>query len=105
MTGKQTTAQMYGLAKDATHPHSRLTMEEADLLKERFQAITDKRKIQEDIAKKRRDIEEEKLKLQYLKACRTSTGAHSVGCRVISRGPPFTDVLPLIPEHLPVVGQ
>ncbi|XP_036378571.1 palmdelphin isoform X1 [Megalops cyprinoides] len=42
-------------------------MEEADLLKERLQAITDKRKIQEDIAIKRREIEEEKLKLQYLK--------------------------------------
>ncbi|KAJ8332282.1 hypothetical protein SKAU_G00427650 [Synaphobranchus kaupii] len=38
-------------------------------------------------------------------ACRTSTGSHSVGCRVISRGPPFTDVSPLIPEHLPVAGQ
>uniref|UniRef100_A0A096MBE5 Palmdelphin-like n=1 Tax=Poecilia formosa TaxID=48698 RepID=A0A096MBE5_POEFO len=43
------------------------TMEEADLLKERLQAITDKRRIQEDIAKKRRQIEEEKLKLQYIK--------------------------------------
>ncbi|KAG5268219.1 hypothetical protein AALO_G00209600 [Alosa alosa] len=42
-------------------------MEEADLLKERLQAITDKRRVQEDIAKKRRQIEEEKLKLQYLK--------------------------------------
>ncbi|XP_062297933.1 palmdelphin [Scomber scombrus] len=42
-------------------------MEEADLLKERLQAITDKRRIQEDIAKKRREIEEEKLKLQYIK--------------------------------------
>ncbi|XP_053716540.1 uncharacterized protein palmdb isoform X2 [Synchiropus splendidus] len=42
-------------------------MEEADLLKERLQAITDKRKIREDIAKKRREIEEEKLKLQYIK--------------------------------------
>ncbi|XP_028290212.1 palmdelphin isoform X3 [Gouania willdenowi] len=42
-------------------------MEEADLLKERLQAITDKRKIQEDIAKKRREVEEEKLKLQYIK--------------------------------------
>ncbi|XP_054878744.1 titin homolog isoform X1 [Poeciliopsis prolifica] len=42
-------------------------MEEADLLKERLQAITDKRRIQEDIAKKRRRIEEEKLKLQYIK--------------------------------------
>ncbi|KAK5849724.1 hypothetical protein PBY51_014035 [Eleginops maclovinus] len=42
-------------------------MEEADLLKERLQAITDKRRIQENIAKKRREIEEEKLKLQYIK--------------------------------------
>nr|XP_054607347.1 protein P200 isoform X1 [Nothobranchius furzeri]XP_054607348.1 protein P200 isoform X1 [Nothobranchius furzeri]XP_054607349.1 protein P200 isoform X1 [Nothobranchius furzeri] len=42
-------------------------MEEADLLKERLQAITDKRRIQEDITKKRRLIEEEKLKLQYIK--------------------------------------
>ncbi|XP_049605812.1 palmdelphin [Syngnathus scovelli] len=42
-------------------------MEETDLLKERIQAITDKRKIQEHIAKKRREIEEEKLKLQYIK--------------------------------------
>ncbi|XP_069003289.1 uncharacterized protein palmdb isoform X2 [Embiotoca jacksoni] len=42
-------------------------MEEADLLKERLQAITDKRRLQEDIAKKRRQIEEEKLKLQYIK--------------------------------------
>ncbi|CAN9506530.1 unnamed protein product [Ophioblennius macclurei] len=42
-------------------------MEEADLLKERLQAITDKRRIQEDITKKRRQIEEEKLKLQYIK--------------------------------------
>ncbi|KAM9839421.1 palmdelphin [Aulostomus maculatus] len=42
-------------------------MEEADLLKERLQAITDKRRIQQDIAKKRREIEEEKLKLQYIK--------------------------------------
>lgn len=29
----------------------------------------DKRKIQEEIAKKRRQIEEEKLKLQYIKVC------------------------------------
>nr|XP_061809893.1 palmdelphin-like [Nerophis lumbriciformis] len=42
-------------------------MEEKDLLKERLQAITDKRRIQEYIAKKRREIEEEKLKLQYIK--------------------------------------
>ncbi|KAF7656181.1 hypothetical protein LDENG_00045350 [Lucifuga dentata] len=47
--------------------HNRSIMEEADLLKERLQAITDKRRIQEDIAKKRRQIEEEKLKLQYIK--------------------------------------
>ncbi|KAM3860452.1 palmdelphin [Diretmus argenteus] len=42
-------------------------MEEADLLKERLQAITDKRRVQEEIARKRRQIEEEKLKLQYIK--------------------------------------
>ncbi|XP_061099217.1 palmdelphin [Conger conger] len=42
-------------------------MEESELLKERLQAITDKRKIQEDIAKKRTEVDEEKLKLQYLK--------------------------------------
>ncbi|XP_062848289.1 uncharacterized protein palmdb [Trichomycterus rosablanca] len=42
-------------------------MEEADLLRERLLAITDKRKIQEDIAKKRREIEDVKFKLQYLK--------------------------------------
>ncbi|XP_024230424.1 uncharacterized protein palmdb isoform X1 [Oncorhynchus tshawytscha] len=42
-------------------------MEEADLLKERLQAITEKRRVQDDIAKKRRQIEEEKLKLQCLK--------------------------------------
>ncbi|OCT82827.1 palmdelphin-like [Xenopus laevis] len=42
-------------------------MEEAELLKERLQAITDKRKIQEDIAQRRIKIEEEKLKLHHLK--------------------------------------
>ncbi|XP_076577621.1 uncharacterized protein palmdb isoform X1 [Chaetodon auriga] len=42
-------------------------MEEADLLKERLQAITDKRRIRENIAMKRKQIEEEKLKLQYIK--------------------------------------
>ncbi|XP_017576656.2 palmdelphin isoform X1 [Pygocentrus nattereri] len=42
-------------------------MEEAELLKERLQAITDKRKIQEDIASKRLEIDREKLKLQHLK--------------------------------------
>ncbi|XP_056155878.1 palmdelphin isoform X2 [Lampris incognitus] len=48
-------------------PGIRVSMEEADLLKERLLAITDKRRVQEDIAKKRRQIEEEKLKLQYIK--------------------------------------
>ncbi|KAJ8357176.1 hypothetical protein SKAU_G00199700 [Synaphobranchus kaupii] len=43
------------------------TMEEAELLKERLQAITEKRKIQVDISRKRTKIDEEKLKLQYLK--------------------------------------
>ncbi|KAE8610499.1 hypothetical protein XENTR_v10012148 [Xenopus tropicalis] len=42
-------------------------MEEAELLKERLQAITDKRKVQEDIAQRRIKIEEEKLKLHHLK--------------------------------------
>ncbi|XP_065598284.1 palmdelphin isoform X2 [Cyrtonyx montezumae] len=42
-------------------------MEETELLKERLQAITDKRKLQEEIAQKRRKVEEEKLKHQHLK--------------------------------------
>lgn len=42
-------------------------MEETELLKERLQAITDKRRLQEEIAQKRRKIEEEKLKHQHLK--------------------------------------
>ncbi|XP_019745563.1 actin cytoskeleton-regulatory complex protein pan1 [Hippocampus comes] len=42
-------------------------MEEKELLKERLQAITDKRRIREYIAEKRRRVEEEKLKLQYIK--------------------------------------
>uniref|UniRef100_U3J0J5 Palmdelphin n=1 Tax=Anas platyrhynchos platyrhynchos TaxID=8840 RepID=U3J0J5_ANAPP len=42
-------------------------MEEAELLKERIQAITDKRKLQEEITQKRRKVEEEKLKHQHLK--------------------------------------
>ncbi|XP_067394495.1 palmdelphin [Emydura macquarii macquarii] len=42
-------------------------MEEAELLKERFQAITDKRKLQEEITQKRLKVEEEKLKYQHLK--------------------------------------
>ncbi|XP_054420958.1 palmdelphin [Pteronotus mesoamericanus] len=42
-------------------------MEEAELLKERLQAITDKRKIQEEISQKRLKVEEEKLKHQHLK--------------------------------------
>ncbi|KAI4885780.1 hypothetical protein NFI96_019470 [Prochilodus magdalenae] len=45
----------------------RVRMEEAELLKERLQAITNKRKIQEDIASKRLEIDREKLKLQHLK--------------------------------------
>uniref|UniRef100_A0A8C3T1S9 Palmdelphin n=1 Tax=Chelydra serpentina TaxID=8475 RepID=A0A8C3T1S9_CHESE len=44
-----------------------LRMEEAELLKERFQAITDKRKLQEEITQKRLKVEEEKLKYQHLK--------------------------------------
>ncbi|XP_004420848.1 PREDICTED: palmdelphin [Ceratotherium simum simum] len=42
-------------------------MEEAELVKGRLQAITDKRKIQEEISQKRLKIEEEKLKHQHLK--------------------------------------
>ncbi|XP_060088187.1 palmdelphin [Heteronotia binoei] len=42
-------------------------MEEAELLKKRFQAITDKRKLQEEITQKRLKVEEEKLKHQHLK--------------------------------------
>nr|XP_033772488.1 palmdelphin [Geotrypetes seraphini] len=42
-------------------------MEEAELLKERLQAITDKRKLQEEIAQKKIKVEEEKLKLHHLK--------------------------------------
>ncbi|XP_025893689.1 palmdelphin [Nothoprocta perdicaria] len=42
-------------------------MEEAELLKERFQAITDKRKLQEEITQKRLKVEEEKLTHQHLK--------------------------------------
>ncbi|XP_009500487.2 palmdelphin [Phalacrocorax carbo] len=42
-------------------------MEEAELLKKRFQAITDKRKLQEEITQKRLKVEEEKMKHQHLK--------------------------------------
>lgn len=42
-------------------------MEEAELVQGRLQAITDKRKIQEEISQKRLKIEEEKLKHQHLK--------------------------------------
>lgn len=42
-------------------------MEEAELVKGRLQAITDKRKIQEEISQKRLKIEEEKSKHQHLK--------------------------------------
>ncbi|XP_007422042.1 palmdelphin isoform X2 [Python bivittatus] len=42
-------------------------MEEEELLKERFQAITDKRKLQEEITQRRLKVEEEKLKHQHLK--------------------------------------
>lgn len=42
-------------------------MEEAELLKERLQAITNKKKIQEEIAQKRLEIDREKLKLQHVK--------------------------------------
>uniref|UniRef100_A0A8C8VDY1 Palmdelphin n=1 Tax=Pelusios castaneus TaxID=367368 RepID=A0A8C8VDY1_9SAUR len=46
---------------------SALRMEEAELLKERFHAITEKRKLQEEITQKRLKVEEEKLKHQHLK--------------------------------------
>ncbi|XP_072500196.1 palmdelphin isoform X1 [Notamacropus eugenii] len=42
-------------------------MEETELVKERLQAITDKRKLQEEISQKRLKVEEEKLKHQHLK--------------------------------------
>ncbi|XP_026883797.2 palmdelphin [Electrophorus electricus] len=42
-------------------------MEETELVKVRLQAITSKRRIQEDIALKRQEIDREKLKLQHLK--------------------------------------
>ncbi|TRY56847.1 hypothetical protein DNTS_004114 [Danionella cerebrum] len=42
-------------------------MEEADLLRERLQAITNKKKIQEEIAHKRLEIDREKLKLQHVR--------------------------------------
>ncbi|XP_059391068.1 palmdelphin-like isoform X1 [Carassius carassius] len=51
----------------ASAEDNQIIMEEEALLRERLQAITDKRRIREEIEKKRRNIEEEKLKLQYLK--------------------------------------
>ncbi|XP_062872470.1 palmdelphin isoform X2 [Trichomycterus rosablanca] len=42
-------------------------MEETTLIKERLQAITNKRKIQQNISSKRLEIDREKLKLQHLK--------------------------------------
>ncbi|XP_009684246.2 palmdelphin [Struthio camelus] len=50
----------------STHQRQK-RMEEAELLKERFQAITDKRKLQGEITQKRLKVEEEKLKHQHLK--------------------------------------
>ncbi|KAK1786317.1 hypothetical protein P4O66_018019, partial [Electrophorus voltai] len=44
-----------------------VSMEETELVKVRLQAITSKRRIQEDIALKRQEIDREKLKLQHLK--------------------------------------
>ncbi|XP_078264037.1 palmdelphin-like [Rhinoraja longicauda] len=43
-------------------------MEETHLLKERLQAITEKRKIQEKITRQRFEVDEEKLKLKHLKS-------------------------------------
>ncbi|XP_072560348.1 palmdelphin-like isoform X2 [Paramormyrops kingsleyae] len=42
-------------------------MEEDVLMKERLQAITDKKRVQEDIVRRRLEIDKEKLTLQYLK--------------------------------------
>ncbi|XP_028327703.1 palmdelphin-like [Gouania willdenowi] len=42
-------------------------MEECNLLKERLQAITDKHRVQEDIRRKKLQLDQEKLKLQHLK--------------------------------------
>ncbi|XP_041660228.1 palmdelphin-like [Cheilinus undulatus] len=42
-------------------------MEESDLLRERLHAITEKRRIQEDIRQKKEELDREKLKLQHLK--------------------------------------
>ncbi|XP_068197047.1 palmdelphin isoform X2 [Antennarius striatus] len=42
-------------------------MEEFDLLKERLQAIIDKRHIQEEIRQKKLELDQEKLRLQHLK--------------------------------------
>ncbi|XP_034558132.1 palmdelphin-like [Notolabrus celidotus] len=42
-------------------------MEESDLLKERLQAITEKHRIQEDIRRKKLELDQEKVKLQHLK--------------------------------------
>ncbi|KAJ8409513.1 hypothetical protein AAFF_G00229140 [Aldrovandia affinis] len=55
------------MAPSVLAPRPGIAMEEAELLKERLQAITEKRKIQEVIAIKRREIDEKKFKLQYLK--------------------------------------
>ncbi|XP_042200569.1 paralemmin-3-like [Callorhinchus milii] len=44
-------------------------MAETEQLKLRLQAITEKRKIQEEIERKKQELEEEKLKLQRLKRC------------------------------------
>ncbi|XP_007885291.1 paralemmin-2 [Callorhinchus milii] len=43
-------------------------MEEADLLKERLLAITNKRKVQEEITRQRFQVEGEKMKLKHLKS-------------------------------------
>ncbi|KAK6310524.1 hypothetical protein J4Q44_G00185790, partial [Coregonus suidteri] len=49
------------------HVYNWVSMEEAELVKDRLQAITDKRKVQEDIVHKKLEIDKEKLKLQHLK--------------------------------------
>ncbi|XP_067828974.1 paralemmin-3-like [Heptranchias perlo] len=48
-------------------PSNKFRMAETKLLKQRLQAITQKRKVQEEIEKKKRELEEERLQLQQLK--------------------------------------
>ncbi|XP_028855460.1 palmdelphin isoform X1 [Denticeps clupeoides] len=61
------TRQMTVRGQLATEVACGVSMEEADLLEKRLQAIRDKRRIQEDIVQKRLQTDKEKLKLQHLK--------------------------------------